>query len=267
MIESFGSRRLSRNGQSGQAFIETVLMIWLLTLLLSAIIQVFLVHNYVYQMANNAYYSLFKDKAYGRYNKHDQEFQGYPNYEQKKPLRAVTALQQAGGKVHVLASPAVNWSDDDRAAVPMMPFFEQPIVDQLIQNYGITREGVRLKVGTARQGQNFLDTKFLRMAMGTEGGFPAFANMISALAQMSTELGQNYTQYTDDYSADDLDGLSDDYDDANDDLNEQDPDGAESGQDLWDVNHGDFDHDGYNDFCEMWRGNNHPDCKNNRPWE
>ena len=260
-------RRLGRDaGESGQAFIETVLMIWLLTLLLSAIIQVFLVHNYVYQMANNAYYSLFKDKAYGRWNKPDKEFQGYPNYVQKKPLRAVKALEQAGGKVHVLASQAVNWSDDDRAAVPMMPFFEEPIVVQL-RNYGITREGVRLKVGTAVQGQNYLDTKFLRMAMGTEGGFSAFANMIGALAGMANKLGQNYTQYTDGYSGDDLDGLAGDYDDANDDLNEQDPDGAEKGKDLWDVNHGDFNHDGYNDFCETVNGNNHPDCKNNRPWE
>ena len=31
-------------------------MVWLLTLLLSAIFQVFLVHNYTFQMANNAYY-------------------------------------------------------------------------------------------------------------------------------------------------------------------------------------------------------------------
>ena len=31
----------------------------------------------------------------------------------------------------------INWSDDDRAAVPMMPFFEEPIVVQL-RNYGIT---------------------------------------------------------------------------------------------------------------------------------
>ncbi len=178
-------------------------MIWLLTLLLSAIIQVFLVHNYVYQMANNAYYSLFKDKAYGRYNKPDQAFQGFPNYAQKKPLRAVKALQQAGGTVHVLAGQDINWSDDDRASVPMMPFFEEPIVVQL-RNYGITRDAVRLKVGTARSGQNFLDTKFLRMAMGTEGGFGAFANMISALARMAGQLGQNYTQYTDGYSEDEL---------------------------------------------------------------
>ncbi len=84
-------------GEGGQAFIETLLMIWLLTLLLSAIIQVFLIHNYTFQMANNAYYSLFKDKASGEYNTPSKAFSGFPN-PPKKPLRTVKALQQAGGE-------------------------------------------------------------------------------------------------------------------------------------------------------------------------
>ena len=240
-------------------------MIWLLTLLLSAIIQVFLVHNYTFQMANNAYYSLFKDKAYGRYNKPDRGFAGYPNWH-KKPLRTVKPLQQAGGRVHVLAGAGINWSEDDRAAVPMMPFFEDAIVEQL-QRGGITRAPVRLKIGSPVPGHNYLQMKFLHMAMGTEGGFGAFFDMIGSLISISSELGRNYTDYTDGYSDTDLGGLAGDYGDANDDLNNQDPDAAQKARDQWDVNHGDFNHDGYRDACELVRGDNHPDCKNDRPWE
>ena len=169
---------MTRGGETGQAFVETLLMVWLLTLLLSAIFQVFLVHNYTFQMANNAYYSLFKDKAYGQHNDPDKEFAGFPNWN-KKPLRTVVPLQQAGGHVHDLSGgPGVSWSEDDRAAVPMMPYFEDSIIEQL-QNAGVTRAPVRLKIGSPVPGHNYLDHKFLNMAMGTEGGFEAFANMIA----------------------------------------------------------------------------------------
>jgi len=237
-------------------------MVWLLTLLLSAIIQVFLVHNYTFQMANNAYYSLFKDKAYGEFNKPDKEFTGFPNWN-KKPLRTVEPLQQAGGRARDLsAGPAVSWSDDDRAAVPMMPYFEKSIVEQL-QNNGITRAPVRLKIGTPVPGHNYLDQKFLRMAMGTEGGFGAFAQMISAIIGISTELGRSYTDYTDGYTDGDLGGLVDDYDDEDEDLDGYD---EESAQNAWDDAHGDFNHDGYNDACEAIQGNDDSSCRNNRPW-
>ena len=229
-----------RNLEAGQAFVETLLMIWLLTLLLSAIIQVFLVHNYTFQMANNAYYSLFKDKAYGRYNNPDQEFTGFPNYGPvSKPLRTVKALEQAGGRVHVLAGGAINWSDDDRAAVPMMPFFEDAIVRQLDEGFDITRPPVRLKIGSARPGQNYLDMKFLSMAMGTVGGFGAFFNMIGSVISISNELGRSYTDYTDG----DFDDELGEYDNADDYLDNQDPDAAR-------------------DACELI-----PECKNDPPWE
>ncbi len=253
---------MTRGGETGQAFVETLLMIWLLTLLLSAIFQVFLVHNYTFQMANNAYYSLFKDKAYGKHNDPDMEFVGFPNWN-KKPLRTVVPLQQAGGRVHDLSGgPGVSWSEDDRAAVPMMPYFEESIIEQL-QNNGITRAPVRLKIGSPVSGHNYLDLKFLNMAMGTEGGFGAFANMIASIVGISTELGRSYTDYTDGYTDGDLDGLLDDYDDENDDLNSQDP---ETARRAWDEAHGDFNHDGYNDACEAIRGNNDASCRNNRPW-
>ena len=251
-----------RNLEAGQAFVETLLMIWLLTLLLSAIIQVFLVHNYTFQMANNAYYSLFKDKAYGTYNNPDQEFTGFPNYRPvSKPLRTVKALQQAGGRVHVEAGGAINWSDDDRAAVPMMPFFKDAIVEQLGRG-GITRAPVRLKIGSPVQGHNYLDMKFLRMAMGTEGGFGAFFEMIGSVISISGDLG-SYTDYTEG----DLSDMVGDYDNAGDELNNQDPDAAQKAREQWDEEHGDDNHDGYEDACELIQGNNSPDCKNDRPWE
>jgi len=257
--------RRVRRGEAGQAFIETLLMIWLLTLLFSAILQVFLVHNYAYQMANNAYYSLFKDKAYGEHNHYDKEFVGYPNWN-KKPLRAVAPLSQAGGKVHVLAGAGINWSEDDRAAVPMMPFFEDAIVEQL-QSNGISRAPVRLKIGTPIPGHNYLDMKYLRMAMGTEGGFGAFFDMIGSIVSISSALGRDPSAYTGGYSEDELDDLFGDYEDANDDLNDQDPNSAQNARDQWDTAHGDFNHDGYNDACEALHGNNASQCRNDRPWE
>lgn len=249
-------------GEAGQAFIETLLMIWLLTLLLSAIIQVFLIHNYMFQMANNAYYSLFKDKAYGERNKPDWEFTGFPNWP-KKPLRTVNPLQQAGGRVHDLDDgPAVTWSEDDRAAVPMMPYFEDAIREQL-QNNGITRAPVRLKVGTPVPGVNYLDPKFLHMAMGTEGGFGAFAGMIEAIIGIAGELGGSLSDYTGGYSDTELGGLFDDYEDQNDELDSHSP---EEAQNAWDEAHGDFNHDGFNDACEVLYGNNHESCRNDRPF-
>ena len=256
--------RLRNGGETGQAFVETLLMIWLLTLLLSAIIQVFLVHNYTFQMANNAYYSLFKDKAYGEHNDPDKEFIGFPNWTPvRKPLRTVSPLQQAGGRARDLSGgPAVSWSEDDRAAVPMMPYFEKSIIEQL-QNIGVTRAPVRLKIGSPVEGGNYLDQKFLSMSMGTEGGFTAFGNMIASIFAIARELGQSGSNYTDGYSEDDLGGLLDDYDDQNDDLDGQDPEAARR---AWDEAHGDFNHDGYNDVCEIINGNNDSSCRNNRPW-
>lgn len=251
--------------QKGQALIETVLMMWLFAVLLSAIIQVFLVHNYSYQMANNAYYSLFKDKAYGTYNKPSHRFEGYPNWPHK-PLRSVSPLLQAGGRVHAQAGPEINWSEDDRAAMPMMPFFEESILLEL-RNRGVTREPVRLKLGNYDPGHNYMQMKFLWMGMGTEGGFPAFFGMIEALISIAPQLGASYTDYTDGYDQGDLEGFEDDYGNANDELNDQDPNAAQNARDQWDTAHGDFNHDGYRDACEAVQGNNHPSCKNNRPWE
>jgi hypothetical protein len=235
---------------------------WLFAILLSAIIQVFLVHNYAYQMANNAYYSLFKDKAYGTYNKPSHRFEGWPNWPQRCSFRR----SPEGGKVHVLAGGSVTWSEDDRASIPMMPFFEDAIVLEL-RNRGVTREPVRLKLGRRVPSLNYLETKFLWMGMGTEGGFGAFFGMIEALIDIAPKLGQNYTDYTDGYDQGDLEGYGDDYDDANDELNDQDPNGGQDAQNQWDVAHGDYNHDGYRDACEAVQGNNHPSCKNNRPWE
>jgi hypothetical protein len=262
-----GAKRLAaaQRAEAGQALIETVLMIWLFAILLSAIIQVFLVHNYAYQMANNAYYSLFKDKAYGTYNKPTHRFEGWPNWPHK-PLRSVSPLQQAGGRVHVLAGGDVNWSEDDRASIPMMPFFEDSIVLEL-RNRGITREPVRLKLGRYDSSLNYLPMKFLWMGMGTEGGFEAFFGIIEGLIGMSGELGRNYTDYTEGYDQGDLEDMEDQYGDANDDLNDQDPNSGQDAKDSWDIAHGDFNHDGYNDGCEAVRGNNHPACENDRPWE
>jgi hypothetical protein len=109
--------------------------------------------------------------------------------------------------------------------------------------------------------------KFLWMGMGTEGGFEAFFGMIEALIGISSELGRNYTDYTEGYDQDDLEGYEDDYGNANDEMNDQDPNAAQNARDQWDVAHGDFNHDGYRDACEAIQGNNHPSCKNNRPWE
>jgi hypothetical protein len=240
-------------------------MIWLLTLVLSAIIQVFLVHNFAFQMANNAYYSLFKDKAYGTYNKPSHEFAGFPNYPHK-PLRAVSPLAQAGGKVHVSVNDAITWSEDDRASIPMMPFFQDAIVKEL-GNRGINKPPVRLKLGNYSPGLNYFTTKNLYMGMGTEGGFEAFFGMIDSLIKMSSKLNTNYTKYTDGYDQGDLEGKAGDYDNANDELNSQDPDAAQKARDTWDIEHGDFNHDGYNDFCEQQHGNNNPTCNNHRPWE
>jgi hypothetical protein len=251
--------------EKGQALIETALMTWLFAILLSAIIQVFLVHNHAFQMANNAYYSLFKDKAYGEYNKPDHRFEGWPNWP-RKPLRSVKPLQQAGGRVHVLAGGDVNWSEDDRASIPMMPFFEDSIVLEL-RNRGVTREPVRLKLGRRDPSLNYMPMKFLWMGMGTEGGFGAFFGMIEALIGIAPQLGQSYTDYTDGYDQGDLEDFEDDYGDANDDMNDQNPNGGQDAKDQWDIAHGDYNHDGYRDACEAVQGNNHPSCKNNRPWE
>lgn len=258
------SRQREQGREAGQAFVETLLMIWLLTLLLSAIIQVFLMHNYTFQMANNAYYSLFKDKAYGDKNFSDEEFVGFPNWTPvRKPLRAVAPLQQAGGRVRDLAGgPGATWSEDDRAAVPMMPYFEKSIIEQL-QNNGITRAPVRLKIGSHAPGQNYLDPKFLSMSMGTEGGFEAFGNMIAAIFGIASALGTSGSEFTDGYSGGELDGLLGDYEDQAGELDGQDPEQAKQ---AWDEAHGDFNHDGYNDMCEALQGNNDPSCRNNRPW-
>jgi hypothetical protein len=256
---------LRPKSESGQALIETVLMIWLFSVLLSAIIQVFLVHNYSFQMANNAYYSLFKDKAYGTHNKPSEEYTGWPNFARFKPLRSVSPLQQAGGKVHAMTGGGDdNWSLDDRAAIPMMPFFENSIILEL-RNRGITREPVRLKLGTYNPSQNYMEMKSLRMGMGTRGGFEAFFAMIEALIGIANELGSNYTEFTDGYTEDDLEGYEDQYGNADGDLNEQND--GEDPRDVWDENHGDSNHDGYRDDCEAMNGNNHPSCKNNRPWD
>lgn len=257
---------MRRRGERGQAFIETALMVWLFTLLISAIIQVFLAHNYAFQMANNAYYSLFKDKAYNRHNKPTESFTGFNNWH-KKPLRAVTPLQQAGGKIHDQSGGgATSWTSDDRAAIPMMPFFEESIVLEL-RNRGVSLEPVRLKVGTKNPGSSYMELKFLRMAMGTEGGFGGFVTMIEGLVGMAGEFGLNYADYTGGYDGDSAGDLEDDYDDANGDLNDQDPSGGQKAKDQWDEAHGDYNHDGYNDLCENLHGNNHPNCRNNRPWE
>jgi hypothetical protein len=241
--------------ESGQSLFETLLMVWLLTLLISAIIQVFLIHNYTFQMANNAYYSLFAHKAYQQYSPgYKKGFAGFPNWP-KKPLRAVTALQQAGGRVHDEAGGPVNWSEDDRASLPVMPYFEDEIVEAL-KRAGITRDQVRLKVGTPLPGKNYLDMKFLRMAMGTEGGFGAFGTMISGLVRMAGKLGTDYTNYTGGYSDDFLEGLEGQYNNQSNELGGQED--GQAAKDAWDENHFDFDHDGYNDFTN---------AKNDRPWE
>jgi hypothetical protein len=256
---------LRRENQHGQAFVETLLMIWLLTVLISAIIQVFLAHNYIFQMANNAYYSLFKDKAYNTYNKPDVEFSGFPNWP-SKPLRTVRALPQAGGKIHEFRTPEINWDHDDRASLPIMPFFKDSIMEEL-QNRGISRQPLWLKVGTKIEGRNFLDQKTLRMAMGTEGGFEAFFDMIGSIIQIAQRLGENYTDYTEGYNEGDLEGMEDQYNQGNNQLNSQDPDAAQKARDQWDVEHEDYNHDGYREPCEAAQGDNHPSCKNDRPWE
>jgi hypothetical protein len=147
-----------------------------------------------------------------------------------------------------------------------MPFFEDAIVLEL-RNRGITREPVRLKLGRRVPSQNYLETKFLWMGMGTEGGFGAFFGMIESLIGMSAELGREYTDYTEGYDEDDLHDQEDDYGDNNGDLNGTDPNSGQNAKDQWDIQNGDFNHDGYHDGCEAIHGNNHPSCKNDRPWE
>ncbi len=142
--------RLSR-ASSGQALIETVLMIALFTVLLSAIIQVFLVHNYTFQMANNAYYSLFKDKAYGTYNKPTHRYRGLSELApQAAPVRVPA---QAGGRkgASEVGGGDVNWTGDDRAVIPMMPFFENAIVPEL-RNRDVTRGKSAAQAGKLRAG-------------------------------------------------------------------------------------------------------------------
>jgi hypothetical protein len=248
--------------ERGQSLFETVLMVFLLTLLLSATIQIFLVHNYAYQMANNAYFSLFKDKAYNTYNKPSKGYAGYPNWP-KKPLRTVKPLKGSG--IATLGNAAATWSQDNRASVPMMPFFEEPIIREL-RNIGVTREPVRLKIGSPIQGHNYLDMKWLYMGMGTEGGFGAFFEMISSLVQMAVKLGKGATTYTNGYSYGDLQNMQGDYDSSNNDLNSSEDGGKAQQEYAWDEAHGDYNHDGYNDACESVHGNNHPSCKNPRPW-
>lgn len=238
-------------------------MAWLLTLLISAIIQVFLVHNYTFQMANNAYYSLFKDKAYDNNNSYDVGFMGYGNYTPvRKPFRAVNAQSGAGGtgEVHTQSEGATATWRDDRAAVPMMPYFEPYIIAELESRWNMS-EKVRLKVGTYDPNANpHIKPKFLRMAMGTEGGFGAFFGMIESLISMAGDFGGSLPEYTGGYDEDDLENAGDDYDDANDDLNENEPPTEEEIRREWAEANGDYNYDGYNDLCELTHGNNHPDC-------
>jgi hypothetical protein len=247
-------------GEVGQAFIETVLMVWVLTFLLSAIIQVFLIHNYTFQMANNAYYSLFKDKAYGEFNFSNKEFSGYPNWP-KKPLRAVKPLKQAGGKVHVLAGHDVNWSEDDRAAVPMMPFYEEAIKKELQNVWDVTLPPVRLKIGTPLpDGENYLQMKFLHMAMGTEGGLGAFFGMIGSIIEIAGDLDKNYTDFTGGYSEAEMANMAGSYEDKSAELANYEGADGQAAKDKWDEEHGDYDHNGVEDWCLF-------DCETNRPWE
>jgi hypothetical protein len=109
--------------------------------------------------------------------------------------------------------------------------------------------------------------KYLRMGMGTEGGFGAFFDMIGSIVSISSALGRDPSAYTGGYSEDELDDLFGDYEGANDDLNNQDPNAAQDARDTWDEAHGDFNHDGYNDPCEALHGNNASQCRNDRPWE
>jgi hypothetical protein len=106
--------------------------------------------------------------------------------------------------------------------------------------------------------------KFLWMGWG-----PRFrrSSGIEALIGISGELGRNYTDYTEGYDQGDLEDFEDDYGDADDDMNDQDPNGGQDAKDQWDTSHGDYNHDGYRDSCEAAQGNNHPSCKNDRPWE
>ncbi|MGH9461108.1 MAG: hypothetical protein ACRD1X_07805 [Vicinamibacteria bacterium] len=185
----------------GQSLVETTVMIFLLTLMISAILQIFLVHNYAFQMANNAYYSLFKDRAY-RHNTTSDEFHGYPNYY-RKPLRAVRPWP-AGGRVHRLAGSPTNWSEDDRASVPMMPFYEQAIVDQM-KAAGITRDRVRLKIGQHRTGASYLDMKFLFIGAGTKGDdIWAVFRMLESLWGLTRRFGREFMGFTQGYDSESL---------------------------------------------------------------
>jgi hypothetical protein len=184
----------------GQAVVETIFMALLLSFLLVAIIQVFMVHNYAFQMANNAYYSLFKDVAYHR-NYPDRDFDGYstdaPNFR-GKPLRSVDPWPQSPGRIHVLAGSYTNWTQDDRASVPMMPFYRTPIIDTM-RAAGINTDPVRLKVGTRRPGAPYLDMKFMYVGSGTKGDYLlVVVDIAIGLVRALGELvgGGSYTDYT-----------------------------------------------------------------------
>lgn len=171
-------------------------MALLLSFVLVAIIQVFMVHNYAFQMANNAYYSLFKDLAYNR-NYPDKDFWGFPNYK-GKPLRSVDPWPLTPGRIHTLAGSYINWTEDDRASVPMMPFYRTPIIETM-RSAGITTEPVRLKVGTRIPGHSYLDMKFMYIGSGTKGAYllavvDIVTQLVGALADVVG--GGSYTDYT-----------------------------------------------------------------------
>lgn len=243
---------MKRAGERGQSVVETVFVVLLLTLLISGIIQIFLVHNYAFQMANNAYYSLFKHRAY-RHNQPSEEFVGFPNYY-KKPLRAVRPPK--GGRVHTLAGPAVNWSEDDRTSVPMMPFYRESIIEEM-ERVGITAAPVRLKIGRYRPGMKYLDVKFMFIGAGTKGNdLGAIFRLLGGLFRLTRKFGGDLLNYTGGYTEDTLrhqvgsmrraqrrqGGVGD----------------GSAAKDQWDELNGDYNHDGYDDFSGV---------ENCRPWE
>jgi len=176
--------------------VETIFMALLLSFALVAIIQVFMVHNYAFQMANNAYYSLFKDLAYHR-NYPDKDFWGYPNYK-GKPLRSVDPWPLSPGRIHVLAGGDKNWQFDDRASVPMMPFYRTPIIETL-DRAGIKMDPVRLKVGTRVPGLSYLEMKFIYIGSGTKGAYLlAVIDIVTQLVGAMADIlgGGSYTDYT-----------------------------------------------------------------------
>ena len=248
-------------GQKGQAVVETIFMIIVLTLLLSAIIQIFLVHNYAFQMANNAYYSLFKDKAY-KNDRYDVKYQGPPNYPLKKPLRAVEPWPP-NGRVYT-QSQGRNW-EDDRASVPMMPFYKDAIIDQMKRG-GITREPVRLKIGQYQQGVNWLNYKFMHIGAGTDGSYLlAIVDLVDMLIRDLSWLGGggNYQDYTMGQDIGSLgssaSGGATQQSNMGSSGNLQDGDGNQrSMYEAYDFHHGDYNRDGKNDITGE---------STNRPWE